>query len=242
MKILVLGDFIWDNYIFYNATRICPEAPCPVMVYDREERRPGGAALVAENLRSLGGNEIYSWYGSVSDKTRHVVDRSIICRVDRDSHDVQLPRMAYEFLKYCPRPDAITVSDYGKGAITKEIVDQIQSDFRVPIFIDAKKNGSLWTGACASFPNEHEDAPPTLHVIRKLGPRGCEVDGVPVPCTTRQVYDVTGAGDVFMAAFVWDYLKNEDMMHAAMVANDAAGVSVEHFGTYVVRPGELHGA
>jgi D-beta-D-heptose 7-phosphate kinase/D-beta-D-heptose 1-phosphate adenosyltransferase len=43
-----------DRFVIGSATRISPEAPVPVVVFDREELRLGGAANAALNARTLG--------------------------------------------------------------------------------------------------------------------------------------------------------------------------------------------
>ncbi len=53
-KILVLGDFILDQYIWGNVSRISPEAPVPVVDIKRETYLPGGALNVGNNIRTLG--------------------------------------------------------------------------------------------------------------------------------------------------------------------------------------------
>jgi len=55
-KILVIGDIILDRYIFGKVSRISPEAPVPVVDVYEESYRLGGAANVANNIVSLGGN------------------------------------------------------------------------------------------------------------------------------------------------------------------------------------------
>ncbi|MDD5166770.1 MAG: PfkB family carbohydrate kinase, partial [Candidatus Omnitrophica bacterium] len=54
-NILIIGDLILDEYIWGNAERISPEAPVPVVWADKREFIPGGAANVANNIRSLDG-------------------------------------------------------------------------------------------------------------------------------------------------------------------------------------------
>jgi rfaE bifunctional protein kinase chain/domain len=54
--ILVLGDVMLDHFIVGGVERISPEAPVPVVRFAREEYRLGGAANVANNLRSLGAD------------------------------------------------------------------------------------------------------------------------------------------------------------------------------------------
>ena len=58
-KILVVGDIILDQYIRGNVSRISPEAPVPIVLQEgNPQYTPGGAANVANNLRSLGANVV----------------------------------------------------------------------------------------------------------------------------------------------------------------------------------------
>ncbi len=53
-KILVVGDFMLDIYVYGDAVRISPEAPVPVLKVTETESRCGGAASVAADLAALG--------------------------------------------------------------------------------------------------------------------------------------------------------------------------------------------
>lgn len=53
-RVLVLGDVMLDAYYFGKVDRISPEAPVPVVSVQSKERRAGGAANVALNLKNLG--------------------------------------------------------------------------------------------------------------------------------------------------------------------------------------------
>jgi rfaE bifunctional protein kinase chain/domain len=53
-RIVVIGDVMLDQFIFGHVGRISPEAPVPVVSYDHDLHRAGGAANVALNARSLG--------------------------------------------------------------------------------------------------------------------------------------------------------------------------------------------
>lgn len=55
-KVLVVGDVMLDRYWFGDVNRISPEAPVPIAKINKIEDRPGGAANVARNIASLGGN------------------------------------------------------------------------------------------------------------------------------------------------------------------------------------------
>jgi len=54
LNALVLGDVMLDAYYFGNVERISPEAPVPVVSVSSKDRRLGGAANVALNLKNLG--------------------------------------------------------------------------------------------------------------------------------------------------------------------------------------------
>jgi rfaE bifunctional protein kinase chain/domain len=53
--ILVIGDAMLDRFIAGRVTRISPEAPVPVVAFEHEMQRIGGAANVAHNIAALGG-------------------------------------------------------------------------------------------------------------------------------------------------------------------------------------------
>ncbi|XQW84185.1 bifunctional D-glycero-beta-D-manno-heptose-7-phosphate kinase/D-glycero-beta-D-manno-heptose 1-phosphate adenylyltransferase HldE [Thalassotalea piscium] len=55
-SVLVVGDIMLDRYWYGPTQRISPEAPVPVVKISQHEDRPGGAANVALNIASIGGN------------------------------------------------------------------------------------------------------------------------------------------------------------------------------------------
>ncbi len=57
-RIAVLGDLMVDRYYWGAVRRVSPEAPVPVVEVDTESVRLGGAANVANNIRSLGGTPV----------------------------------------------------------------------------------------------------------------------------------------------------------------------------------------
>jgi rfaE bifunctional protein kinase chain/domain len=64
-RVLVVGDVMLDQFTFGHVTRISPEAPVPVVSFDRDEFRAGGAANVALNVRGLGAQvELVGLIGS----------------------------------------------------------------------------------------------------------------------------------------------------------------------------------
>lgn len=52
--VLVVGDVMLDQFLIGRVSRISPEAPVPIVHFDHEENRIGGAANVANNVVALG--------------------------------------------------------------------------------------------------------------------------------------------------------------------------------------------
>ncbi len=113
-RVLVVGDALLDQFIWGRVNRISPEAPVPVVEFDRESFMPGGAANVARNLTALGvATELFAVIGQdaagenlrtlltqaavncrglhihpqrpTSIKTRIIANRQQVVRVDREA-------------------------------------------------------------------------------------------------------------------------------------------------------------
>ncbi len=83
-RVLVVGDLMLDQFIWGSVGRISPEAPVPVVDFERESFMPGGAANVARNLRSLDiGTELFGVVGldpAARQLKRLLLDQQIGCR------------------------------------------------------------------------------------------------------------------------------------------------------------------
>jgi D-beta-D-heptose 7-phosphate kinase/D-beta-D-heptose 1-phosphate adenosyltransferase len=65
LKVMVIGDVMLDRYVFGEVKKISPEAPVQVLKVSDEKFSPGGAANVANNLKSLGASvEIHGVIGN----------------------------------------------------------------------------------------------------------------------------------------------------------------------------------
>lgn len=53
-RVLVIGEAMLDSYCFGQSTRLCQEAPVPVVAMQERLDQPGGAANTALNLAALG--------------------------------------------------------------------------------------------------------------------------------------------------------------------------------------------
>src|SRR5262245_41713786 len=119
LNVLVVGDVMLDHYVWGDTGRISPEAPVPIIEVERDSYSAGGAANVALNIASLGAQAAIAGFfgkddagkrlsgiltqkhietiatpgsGATIVKTRVVVRRQQICRLDRESphHDYQI--------------------------------------------------------------------------------------------------------------------------------------------------------
>ncbi len=64
-RFLVVGDVMLDQFIWGGVRRISPEAPVPVVEFQRESFMAGGAANVARNLTALAAQaELFGYVGS----------------------------------------------------------------------------------------------------------------------------------------------------------------------------------
>jgi len=74
-SILVIGDLMVDQFVIGTVDRISPEAPVPIVRFDHETWRLGGAANVANNIVAMGGRvETIGVVGGDSDGSRLLAD------------------------------------------------------------------------------------------------------------------------------------------------------------------------
>ena len=79
IKVLLIGDFMADDYIFCSSTRMSPEAPVPVLQSYDKLMVPGGAGNVALNMSKLGANVILSrlyWFRFSSTRNKKIIKRT----------------------------------------------------------------------------------------------------------------------------------------------------------------------
>ena len=250
MKVLVIGDVIIDKYVYGTSSRISPEAPVPVITYIEEKETRGGAGLVYENLKSLGVDvDLFETQGQVSVKTRIICDGHYVTRIDDDAqaNGTEVLKQVQEtnFSQY----DYVLLSDYNKGVLdeAREIIKHINT-FNCKIIVDPKENQWFYEGAWLVKPNYSEfeslefDNWQGNIITTNAGEEViATIDGkrYEVPVDNLEVADVTGAGDCFLASFVYALTKGYDCEKAIKVAVRGSTESVKHAGTYILKKADL---
>src|SRR4029078_10643437 len=203
-SVLVVGDLMLDHFLMVRVDRISPEAPVPVVQFDHESYRLGGAANVANNVAPLGGSvEIAGIVGKDPEGSRRlgslrhagIGTAEVIADGERCTtrklrvvtmRKQQVARIDYE----CDRPasgelesalarkvkqaaahaDVVLISDYQKGAVTRETAQAAIVAARargVPSLVDPKvPHIDHYAGASLITPNHHEAEAVTLQRIR----------------------------------------------------------------------------
>jgi len=250
MKVLVLGDVIIDKYIYGTSTRISPEAPVPVITYIDEKETRGGAGLVYENLKSLGVDvDMFETPGQISVKTRIICDGHYITRIDddaqADSTAVLQQVLATNFSQY----DYVVLSDYNKGVLdeARDIIKHINT-FGCKIIVDPKENFWYYENAWLVKPNYSEfeslefDSWYGNIITTNAGDEViATIDGkkYEIPVDNVEVSDVTGAGDCFLAGFVYALTQGYDYGKSLKLAVRGSTESVKHSGTYILKKDDL---
>ena len=237
LKILLIGDSCTDEYVYGTCERLSPEAPVPILRFNRKETTKGMAWNVRENLMSF-GIEVFILTNKESiTKTRYIDEKSNqhILRVDDeglcDPIDYELPEDEY---------DALVISDYDKGFLTEKKIQELVDWFDGPVFIDSKKT-KLPKKDCYLKINEVESKllKGYKNLIVTKGAGGADYNKVNYPGEKTKIVDVVGAGDTFLSALVYFYLLCGTIEKAIPYANRAAAIAVQNFGTYVLTENDV---
>lgn len=235
-KVLLIGDSCEDEYIYGRCERISPEAPVPVMIFSKIEKRAGMAENVFHNLKSFGLTVGFLTNSEKIVKTRFIDEKSNqqLLRVDKENKISPLTE-CIDFNYF----DAIVISDYNKGFLTTEKLFEIVESTDIPVFIDSKKSCLPNKKNCFIKINdfEYNNLNNEFHLknlIVTKGSQGCIYKNKLYPAEKVNVYDVVGAGDTFLSALVYGYLRYDSIEGAILLANKAAAIAVQNPGTYVL--------
>ena len=232
MRILLIGDSCTDVYVYGEVKRLNPEAPVPVLELKRESSTNGMAWNVYNNMLSF-DMEVYLLTNQEKiTKTRYIDEKSNqqILRLDVEG---EIKQLEYELNE---EPfDVMVISDYDKGFITQEKLFELVDWFDGPVIIDSKKTVLPDKAYVKINDIEYKKLESKSdNLIITKGGEGTEYKGKLYPAEKVKVFDVVGAGDTFLAALTFAYLKYGSIEEAIPFANKAAAIAVSHPGTYVL--------
>jgi D-beta-D-heptose 7-phosphate kinase/D-beta-D-heptose 1-phosphate adenosyltransferase len=238
LKTLVIGDYCTDVFKYGSCNRLSPEAPVPVFLYEYEIKSDGMAGNVYNNILSLNlsSNLIISNKDSI--KTRYIDSKSKqhLLRADFEKTNKPININSFGNLQ---KYDCIIISDYDKGSIVEENIEYIIENFKGPIFVDSKKNNLSIFKNCIIKINESEflkcrNIPKNSELIVTLGERGALYKEEIISVEKVSVFDVSGAGDSFMAGLVAQYLLTKDLKISIKFANICASNVIKKSGTAII--------
>ena len=166
------------------------------------------------------------------------------------------------------KSNILIISDYAKGFITKELMEKIKKEFKGKILVDPKpKNIEVYKDVYLIKPNlkeasqiigrEIENKDDELEKIglelidkynsnfvitrSEKGSTLVTLNGeiYHIPTKVKEVHDVSGAGDTFIAVLAYALDKGYDLVDAVKLANKASSIVVGKVGTATVSLDEL---
>ncbi len=262
-RVVVVGDVMIDEWIWGKVSRISPEAPVPVVSVTSHSFTLGGAGNVAHNLRALADRP-------TTRKTRVVAHNQQVVRADWEStaplSSADRATAVARVVDAVAEADAVVLSDYGKGFLSREIVE---AALACPLVIADPKpeNITIFAGVNCVAPNVSEAARATgiaivdaaslelagRTLLNRLGCRdviitrgeagmslfGRDGERADIPSVARSVFDVSGAGDTVVAVLTLALAARMPIETAMQLANFAAGAVVEKLGTATASPAEI---
>ena len=241
-KVLVIGDSSRDIFVYCNALKLCPDFPVPALEVVNQTENPGMAGNVHRNIKVLLDNcDIVTngnWHEVTKTMYVHAQSNHMFFRVDT-SH--KLDRIDLSTVNY-EDYDLIVISDYDKGFLTEDDINEI-CWHHANVFLDTKKILGVWCQHAHYIKIndfEYQNSKPYLvpeiehRIIHTMGGEGCEYKGKRYPVNKVEVKDVSGAGDSFMAGLVVEYCKTDDIIKSIEFANKCASEVVTHRGVTVL--------
>lgn len=206
---------------------------------------------------------VYDESRPTTEKTRIIAVSQQLLRIDRESKGSLDKKVADKVIQHIndikDDVEGFIISDYGKGVVSKEVINLCVSTGK-PVFVDPKpKNYHLYNRITIMTPNKKEAyecvkygyEEPLDKVAKRimedlnmhqllitLGSEGMALfEGdkfIKIPAKAKKVYDVTGAGDTVISVLAASKLSGGDWEESASIANYAAGYVVGEIGTAVV--------
>ena len=248
-KVLVVGESCDDIFIYGSAKRLCPDVPAPVFESNKRNVTKGMAGNTVRNLESLGVKTDLIKQRNEITKTRYVDEKLnyTFLRVDEGESDIDRFSNSIISDEEISEYKAVVISDYGKGFLSESDIERFCKN-NANTFLDTKK---LLGDYCKEVKiikiNE-----PEFDIIKNytqldnwrnklivtLGDRGCmfnkEKGFSYYPADKVDVFDLSGAGDTFLAALVVRYLDLGNMDIAIRYANKKSAEVIQKRGVSVI--------
>jgi len=200
-------------------------------------------------------------------KHRIFNDNILNTRYDmEDIHEINeiLENNIFDYIKSKENMNAIVISDYNKGIITKNLTKKIidySNNNNIFTFVDPKTKDYTKYQNCFCFkPNLHESKEisgktdikdilefikeniKSQHTIITCGKDGIianNMNNIIKHNENINVVDVTGSGDIVLSILVYIYLQKKDIYLACKIANYIAGIGVTRLGNYCVNKKDI---
>ena len=244
MRVLVIGDSCKDVYVYGECNRMCPAGPVPVFIPKTQKENRGMAGNVYENLLSLKVDcDIVTNQNEIT-KTRYVDERTHHMIVRIDSGEEKIEKITNLHLIDFDMYDGVVISDYNKGFLKKEDIEYIASRHNL-VFLDTKKLIGDWVRPIKFIKINEVEYGASKHIIQKkewieekliitLGSGGCRYKEKILPVKKVEIKDLAGAGDSFLAALVYNYIKNKNIYDSMVFANESATKVVQRKGVTTI--------
>ena len=240
-KILVIGDSCMDVHVYCKSERLCPDKPVPVLEVINKVENPGMARNVYENLKSLKANvdicDNENWCDVTKTRYIHEPSNHMFFRLDSKN---KIDRIKKRDIEYSY--DHIVISDYNKGFLSEDDIEEICSNHK-SVFLDSKKLLGPWAEKASFIKiNDHEYRRSEQYITERIAERlimtagkdGCYYKGQNYPVKELNVIDVSGAGDAFFAGLVFKYAIKKDIISAIKFANKCSSKVVQERGVTTV--------
>lgn len=239
MNITVIGEECTDIFIYLKTTRLCPEAPVPIVVQNHITVNKGMAGNVVNNLKALSTELTIKQISQKSKivKTRYIDDKSnhMFMRLDEGDDNVYPLILENHDIETIKNSDAVIVSDYNKGFLSDRVLIEIGKSSKFSV-IDTKR--AISEDIINSFNvikvNEEEylrnktiiDKNSSKFIIT-LGKNGAKYMNKVYPTKIiKETIDVSGAGDTFTSAFTLKYMETKNLTDSIIYGNDMASIVV----------------
>jgi D-beta-D-heptose 7-phosphate kinase/D-beta-D-heptose 1-phosphate adenosyltransferase len=243
IKVLVIGEICTDRFVYGEIERLSPEAPVPVLKPIELIENVGMAGNVVQNLLSIDNTlQIKHWHQSeMITKTRYVEKKSnhMIVRID-EGENLYCSNIGTINEDEIRNADIVIISDYNKGFLSLDDINHIGELSNISI-LDSKKLLSDDVISKYKFiklnKNEYINNSHLVNdnIIVTMGAEGAmfknKIYKSPSPAET---IDVSGAGDTFVASFILEFYKTNNIEQSIEYANKMAAIVVSKRGVVTV--------